>query len=48
MDSGLLFVLLGEQAKGDALIVANTAAFRAALQVEQDTITLPGEGRKPG
>ncbi len=46
MDSGLLFVLLGERAKGDALIVANKTSFRAALQVELDTITLPGEGEK--
>ena len=37
MDSGLLFILLGEQAEGEALIAANKAAFRAALQVELDT-----------
>jgi signal transduction histidine kinase len=46
MDSGLLFILLGEEAKGDALIAANKASFREALQVELDTITLPGEGEK--
>ncbi len=46
MDSGLLFTLLGEQARGEALIAANTASFRAALQVELDTLTLPGEGEK--
>jgi len=46
MDSGLLFILLGETTKGEALIAANTASFRAALQVELDTITLPGEGER--
>jgi two-component system, NtrC family, sensor histidine kinase KinB len=46
MDSGLLFILLGEEAKGEALVTANKASFRAALQVELDTITLPGEGEK--
>jgi len=46
MDSGLLFILLGEEAKGEALIAANKASFRAALQIELDTITLPGEEEK--
>jgi NtrC-family two-component system sensor histidine kinase KinB len=46
MDSGLLFTLLGEEARGGALIAANKASFREALQVELDTITLPGEGEK--
>jgi two-component system, NtrC family, sensor histidine kinase KinB len=46
IDSGLLFVLLGEDEKGEALIVENRTAFRKALQVELDTITLPGEGDK--
>jgi len=48
IDSGLLFILLGEKAKGEALVAANKASFRAALQVELDTITLPGEGEKAG
>ncbi len=46
MDSGLLFILLGEMPQGEALIAANTASFRAALQVELDNITLPGEAGK--
>lgn len=46
MDSGLLFILLGERVKGEALVAANETSFRAALQVELDTITLPGEGEK--
>ncbi len=46
IDSGLLFILLGESVKGEALVAANETFFRAALQVELDTITLPGEGEK--
>ncbi len=43
IDSGILFVLLGEKEKGRDLIEANVPRFAQALQVELDNITLPGE-----
>lgn len=43
IDSGALFVLLGEKEKGRDLIEANLPVFAEALQVELDNITLPGE-----
>src|SRR5512139_3371118 len=46
IDSGLLFVLLGETPAGEELIRQNGAAFETALGVELNTITLPGEGEK--
>jgi signal transduction histidine kinase len=46
MDSGILFELLGYTEKGDELIRKNELAFEMALQVELNTITLPGEGEK--
>jgi len=46
MDSGILFVLLGEKEKGTELIQRNEAAFGRALQTELNNITLPEEGRK--
>jgi two-component system, NtrC family, sensor histidine kinase KinB len=46
MDSGTLFTLLGEQGAGADLVAGNRAAFETALQVELNTITLPGEGEK--
>jgi len=46
IDSGLLFTLLGYTQDGEALIRKNETAFQKALQVELDTITLPGEGEK--
>src|SRR4030065_2482627 len=46
MDSGILFVLLGEKEKGAELLQRNEAAFKKALQVELDNITLPEEGKK--
>ncbi|MHB8093763.1 MAG: sensor histidine kinase, partial [Candidatus Aminicenantales bacterium] len=46
IDSGLLFVLLGENEQGNDLVLGNAKAFEEALQVEMDTITLPGEGEK--
>ena len=47
IDSGLLFTLLGEtRAGGRALIRDNQGAFEAALQIELNNITLPGEGRE--
>jgi NtrC-family two-component system sensor histidine kinase KinB len=44
MDSGTLFVLLGEKAKGTELIQKNEVAFEKALQAELNNITLPKEG----
>src|SRR4030043_2321595 len=46
MDSGILFVLLGEKDKGTDLIQKNEAAFEKALRAELNNITLPEEGRK--
>ncbi|HSB07255.1 MAG TPA: ATP-binding protein [Thermodesulfobacteriota bacterium] len=46
MDSGALFVLLGEKEKGTELIQKNEAAFEKALQAELNNITLPEEGKK--
>jgi len=46
MDSGLLFVLLGETQLGQELVRTNTDIFEQALDVELNTITLPGEGEK--
>jgi len=43
IDSGLLFTLLGETEQGTELIRNNEDAFEHALQVELQTITLPGE-----
>ncbi len=43
IDSGALFVLLGQKDKGRDLIETNLPRFDAALQVELDNITLPGE-----
>jgi len=46
MDSGTLFVLLGEKEEGTELIQKNEAVFEKALQAELNNITLPEEGRK--
>ncbi len=46
MDSGILFVFLGEKDKGTELIQKNDAVFEKALQVELNNITLPEEGEK--
>jgi signal transduction histidine kinase len=46
MDSGILFVLLGEKEKGTELLQKNEAAFEKALQAELNNITLPEEGKK--
>ena len=46
MDSGLLFVLLGETGPGQELVRKNEDAFEKALEVELNTITLPGEAEK--
>ena len=46
IDSGILFTLLDERSTGEDLIAKNRTAFETALQVEMNTITLPGEGEK--
>jgi NtrC-family two-component system sensor histidine kinase KinB len=46
MDSGILFIALGERQQGAELIQKNQAVFERALQVELNNITLPGEGEK--
>ncbi len=46
IDSGLLFVLLGETGQGSALIARNARAFETALDRELGNVTLPGEGPK--
>lgn len=46
MDSGAVFVLLGDERKGNDQITQNEARFEKALQVELGNITLPGEGEK--
>lgn len=46
IDSGILFKLLGYTQEGEGLIRKNGLAFEKALQVELNTITLPGEGEK--
>lgn len=46
MDSGALFIFLGEREQGSNLIQKNEAVFEKALQVELNNITLPGEEEK--
>jgi NtrC-family two-component system sensor histidine kinase KinB len=46
IDSGLLFTLLGDGRQGEELILKNEGVFEKALEVELNTITLPGEGEK--
>jgi NtrC-family two-component system sensor histidine kinase KinB len=46
MDSGILFIFLGEGKQGAELIRDNEAVFEKALHLELMNITLPGEGEK--
>jgi NtrC-family two-component system sensor histidine kinase KinB len=46
MDSGILFISLGEKQQGTELIQKNQTVFERALQLELNNITLPGEGEK--
>jgi len=46
MDSGMLFIFLGEKQKGTELIQKNEAVFEKALEAGLNNITLPGEGEK--
>ncbi len=43
-DSGLLFTLAGQDARGAALVQTHLPRFRAALATARGNITLPGEG----
>ncbi len=43
IDSGVLFVALGERARGEQQIGANRGPFEAELRVEEENITEPGE-----
>lgn len=43
MDSGLLFVIAGQPARGRAEFDMNRAKFEEHLKVEQGNVTLPGE-----
>lgn len=43
MDSGALFILLGDTAQGANLMEKNEPLFESALKTELDNITLPGE-----
>jgi two-component system, NtrC family, sensor histidine kinase KinB len=43
MDSAALFTLLGHDAEGKSLIEENSGKFAAALKIELNNITLPGE-----
>jgi two-component system, NtrC family, sensor histidine kinase KinB len=43
MDSGTLFILLGETEEGMRLVSKNESAFEEALQMELNNITLEGE-----
>lgn len=46
IDSGILFVLLGDGDKGIELIRRNLVSFEKALKVESNNVTMPGEGEK--
>jgi two-component system, NtrC family, sensor histidine kinase KinB len=46
MDSGILFISLGEEIQGTELIRKNETLFEKALQVELNNITIPGEKEK--
>jgi signal transduction histidine kinase/HAMP domain-containing protein len=46
IDSGLLFILLGDTEEGEELVLKNEGVFEKALQIELNNITVPGEGEK--
>jgi len=46
IDSGVLFILLGDRDKGDELVSRSMLSFEEALKAELDNITLAGEGEK--
>lgn len=46
IDSGILFILSGNEVEGNRLIRNNTSRFKAALQRERGNITLQGEREK--
>lgn len=46
IDSGILFVFVGEREKGTLLIQKNERVFEKALEVELSNVTIPGEREK--
>ena len=46
MDSGTLFIVLGNEQVGNEYIAKHARDFEKALQVELNNITLPHEGEK--
>lgn len=46
LDSGILFIILGNEKPGNEHIQQNLPLFEKALRVELDNITLPGEGER--
>jgi signal transduction histidine kinase len=46
IDSGILFILAGNELEGNRLIHDNTLKFRSSLDAELGNITLPGEKEK--
>jgi NtrC-family two-component system sensor histidine kinase KinB len=46
IDSGLLFILLGDKEEGQELVLKNEGVFEKALQIELNNVTLPREGEK--
>lgn len=46
VDSGILFILLGDLQQGNELISKNDSAFAEALRIELNNITLPHEDEK--
>jgi NtrC-family two-component system sensor histidine kinase KinB len=48
MDSGALYILIGNGEEGKKLMSAGTETFLTALDTELNNITLPGEGEKAG
>ncbi len=46
MDSGALFILLGENEQGKELVSQNGPVFSRAMQAELNNVTLPGEAER--
>jgi NtrC-family two-component system sensor histidine kinase KinB len=45
-DSGALFLLLGYEKQGKDLVTKNIELFKAAMEIEENNLTLPEESRK--
>jgi signal transduction histidine kinase len=46
MDSGMLFILMGDTTEGESLVGKNELVFEKELQIELNNITVPGEGER--